>query len=420
MGLRQLRRRPVEDEQRDGQWWSLPGGYGYSTGPTGYGGSVETALRNAASWACINVISDAVSRTPFEAVRGTMIDAIPVNPPPSLVANPSGIVLPDVWYSQVAFSMATDGNAFGVIVAYDRAGWPTTVEWLDPATVSDRKVVNGRSTVKVNFEERLLYPFGDICHVPGKMVRPGSPFGLSLVDYANRNIGTSLAAEDFSYQFFNAGGHPTGLIFSERDLSPEQAASIKNVYRKAVGDAREPAVLGAGLKYQEIRLDPHETQFVELMQFEVAQACRVWGVPPSMVYAAISGQSITYANVTDYDLGFLKNTLDGYLHRLENALSSWLPRPQTVRADRDAILRSDSRTRAEIADIRLRNGTISRNEYRKTEGEPPIPGPFGNQYCWPPVGKAVGDLELQGAPQPVPVIGPTNGNTPTPVGAGGS
>jgi HK97 family phage portal protein len=217
------------------------------------------------------------------------------------------------------------------------------------------------------------------------------------------------------------------MFFADQMLSGPQAAEIKNAYRKATMDSREPAVFGAGLKYQDVHLDPHETQFVELMQFEVAQACRVWGVPPSMVYAAISGQNVTYANVTDYDLGFLKNTLDGYLHRLENALSAWLPRPQTVRADRDAILRSDAKTRADIADVRIRNGSLNRNEYRKSEGESPIPGPIGEQYCWPPVHTALANLELEVPTDPAaletakiiakdqPSKG-SNGNTPAAVG----
>jgi HK97 family phage portal protein len=359
-----------------------------------------------------------------------MADAVLVNPPPTLLTNPSGVVLTDVWYAQLAFSLATDGNAFGQIAGYDRAGWPTVIDWLDPYTVTERKVVGGKSIVTIDHKQRALFPFGDICHIPGKMVRPGSPFGLSLVDYANKNIGTSLAAEDFSFQFFNGGGHPTGMIFSDQVLTGEQASQIKSAYRKATSDSREPAVFGSGLKYQEVRLDSNETQFIQLMQFEVSQACRVWGVPPSMVYAAVSGQNVTYANVTDYDLGFLKNTLDGYLHRMENALTSWLPRPQSARADRDAILRSDAKTRADIADVRIRNGSLSRNEYRKTEGEAPIPGPIGDQYCWPPVHTALANLELEVPVDPAaletakivakdqPSKG-SNGNTPAPAGVGG-
>jgi HK97 family phage portal protein len=121
--------------------------------------------------------------------------------------------------------------------------------------------------------------------------------------------------------------------------------------------------------------DPNETQFIDLMRFEVEQVCRFWGVPPSMVYAAVSGQNVTYSNVTDADLAFLKHSLDGYLVRIENALTQLLPKPQVVRANRDAVLRSDARARHEIYDIRLKNRTVTVNEVRKLEDEPPFPEP---------------------------------------------
>jgi phage portal protein BeeE len=125
------------------------------------------------------------------------------------------------------------------------------------------------------------------------------------------------------------------------------------------------------------------------MRFNVEQACRFWRVPPSMVYASVSGQNVTYANVSDADLSYLKNTLDGYLVRLEAAFTDLLPRPQYVRANRDAVLRSDQKTRYANYQIGIRNGWRNRNEIRALEDEPPIPD-TGDEYVWPPVGQGAG------------------------------
>jgi HK97 family phage portal protein len=383
---------PQPLEQREG-WYALPGGFGYAVSSGAIpGGEVDRALSNAASWACIDVLADALSRTPFDAIRGlTPADRRPVDPPPQILANPSGITTPDVWKSQLAWSLLTDGNAFGSVVAMGRNGYPTQIELLDPSTVTERTVVNGVKVVKVDHVAHRCYPDGDIWHVPGRMVVPGSPFGLSPLRYAAKVTSSSLQAEDFSYQFFASGGHPTQVVYSTKELNQEQAQQIKDAIRRVSSPGnRETLVLGAANKMEQVQLDPNETQFIDLMRFNVEQTCRFWRVPPSMVYASVSGQNVTYANVNDADLSYLKNSLDGYLVRYEEALSALLPRPQYVRANRNAVLRSDISTRYTTYQIGIRNGWINRDQIRGWEDMVPIEDGTGGEYVWPPVGQGAG------------------------------
>lgn len=385
-------RSQAKAEERGATWWNLPGGFGYSLTGGDYGdGDWRTTLRNGASWACIDVLMDGVARTPLDALRGgSSKDKTPVTPQPAILVNPSGITLRDVWRGQLAWSLLTDGNTFGQIVATDRFGFPTQIELLDPTTVTDRKVVNGRKQLLVDHVKHECWPFGDIWHVPGRMVPAGTPFALSPVTYANKIIATSLAAEDFSYQFFASGGHPVATYYADTDLTPEQASMVKAADRQArSGGSRDPLVLGSGLKREESKIDPSETQFIDLMRFEVEQACRFWRVPPVMVYAAISGQNVTYANITDADLTYLKHSLDGYLVRFEEALTQILPKPQYVKANRNAILRSDAKTRYDLYQVGIRNGILNRNEIRDWEDMSPIPV-TGDDYVWPPVGQGAG------------------------------
>jgi HK97 family phage portal protein len=340
--------------------------------------SLEQGLRNAATWACIDVLSDAIARTPFDAVRKTSSGArMPVEPAPPVIADPSGVVQPDVWFSQMAFSVLTDGNAFGQIVAMDGRGWPTQVETLDPFAVGRRRVVDGVAEVEIARQVHQLWPAGDVLHIPGRMVQAGSPWGLSPLEYAAKAIGTSLAAEDFSNKFFTEGGHPSALVYANTPLTAQQAADVKTAIQRATGGgSREPAVLGSDLKWEQIQTDPKDSQFLDLMQFEVLQACRFWRVPPALVYAAVSGQNVTYSNISDADLQYLKHSLDGYLVRFEGALTRILPRPQFVRANRNAILRMDATRRHEVYATRLEHQTMTVDEVRALEDEPPFGGVF--------------------------------------------
>jgi HK97 family phage portal protein len=284
------------------------------------------------------------------------------------------MVTDDVWRSQLAWSQVTDGNAFGLILEKSSTGLPLMVEWIDPSMVSERKVENGRAYVKIENKVHALFPHGDILHIPGRMIPAGTPFAISPLEYANRSIGTSLAAEQFSADWFSGGGHPTAVYRSDQPMTGEQIQAFKAMV-VAAEQSRQPIVMGAGIEREAVQDSPDDV-VLSLLQWEVLQACRFWHVPPSWVYAAVSGQSVTYANVAQADVDGLKRTLDGYLVRSEKALSRCLPQPQVCRANRDAALRVDAETRARVQALRLANKLMSVNEGRKQEDDTPWPDPM--------------------------------------------
>lgn len=336
--------------------------------------SQSTALTHAASSACIDTLATSVSSLPLDTVRMEGDQRVPLDPGAPLISAPSQLVQRDVWLYQAMQSMLTDGNVFGVVTRVSPRGYPMEIELLDPATVTYRRVdTDGRPKVSVGGDDRAMWPLGDIWHVPGRFVRPGSPFADSPVDRARATIGAAIAARDFGSKFFGDGGHPGALLQTDQEITEEQAKAAKASWLAAVKGSREPAVLGSGWQYEPIMVDPNDSQFIELMQFCTEEACRFWRVPPSMIYSATSGQNVTYANVTQADLAYLKHSLEGHLVRFERALTALLPRPQFARFNRNAFLRSDPVTRSEVVDRRLRNETMTVNEARALEDEQPFP-----------------------------------------------
>lgn len=368
------RRRPAAAEDRSfsfeqlgmlltGEW--RPGSYV----------DLSRALRNAAAWACLDVKSSSVAETPIDVVRYAGRRHVPVNPVPTLIAAPSSFVTADVWLYQVAYSGFSDGNVFAWVTATDSLERPTKLDTIDPSRVTGRRMVDGRPQVTVNGDVYNLWPYGNVWHVPLGPVPPGSVFALSPLEYASTAIGTSLASEDFGARFFTDGGHPSALITADQNLSKEQADAVKRAFTNATRGNREPAVLGSGLNYERITIDPKDSQFIDLMRFEVEQVCRFFRVPPQMVYGSVSGQNVTYSNASSADLAYLKHSLSGPLTRIERALSSLLPNPQVVKFNRDAILKSDPLSRAQVQHLRLQSKTITVNEVRTLEDELPFNDP---------------------------------------------
>lgn len=381
MGL--FRRPQSQPLKREAGWYPTAGGQPLISSAFYNMPDTERALSNAATWACINVLSDAISRTPFDVVRYVGDSRMPIPNQPKLITNPSALVADDVWRSQLAHSMLTDGNAFGLITAW-RNGWPEMIELVDPAQVLLRGVEDGYAVATVGNVKHRLFPNGDLFHVPGRMVPAGSAFALSPIRYATKSIGTALGAEDYSNQFFESGGHQTAVIYADSDIDADEASAIKQSWRRATSGNREPLVLGNDLRYEAIQSRPDESTPVDIMRFEVEQACRFWAVPPSMVYGAVSGSSVTYTNVTDADWAYLKNSLEGYLVRIEKALGNCLPAPQKVRANRNAIMSSNPVARHNLYAVRLADRTTTVNEVRALEDEPPFTDPEFDEPGIPP------------------------------------
>jgi HK97 family phage portal protein len=339
--------------------------------------TVERALTHPASFACIDVLASSASQLPVDVVRKQGKIRIPVLPAPGLIASPSALVLPDVWRYQLVESMCTDGNGWGMIAGYDPAGRPTGIELIDPYCVGDRRVVNGIKQASVNGKTQLVYPFGDLWHVPGKMIRAGRWYAESPIARAAATIGAALAAREFGSRFFGDGGHPTWLLKPDTDPGEDGAETLKRAWMNSTHGNREPIV--SQLTATQVSINPDDSQFIELMRWVVEESCRFWRVPPAMVYAATSGQNITYANASQADLNYLKWSLDGYLTRIEAALTVLLAGPQNVVFNRNALLRLDVVTRNQVYDIRLRNETMTVNEVKALEDEEPYSDPKFDQ-----------------------------------------
>ena len=68
----------------------------------------------------------------------------------------------------------------------------------------------------------------------------------------------------------------------------------------------------------------------------------------------------------------MRFTLTKYLRKIEEALTTFTPRGQTVRFQISALLRSDTLTRYKAHQIALNAGFMTLNEVRAIESLPPL------------------------------------------------
>lgn len=170
---------------------------------------------------------------------------------------------------------------------------------------------------------------------------------------------------EYATQFTAPGAVPTGILSTDQKLTQEQAEEYKNRWNTRAGGV---AVLGQGTKYSPILVNPSDLQFLETRNFDTLQIARLFGIPPRLMGASIEGSSMTYSNLQDDDMSFIRWTVMAYLRPIEDALSWLLPREWSVRYNLDALLRPSTKTRYEAHKLGLEAGFLTIEEVRSIEG----------------------------------------------------
>jgi len=328
---------------------------------------MDQALRVSAVWACVRLLADVVSMMPLNAYTRRDGLRVPIADPP-LLLSPSGDATPCDWVYMVMVSLLLRGNAFGRIVRRDSMFYPTQIEMLDPDKV---KVTVDRATGAWSYTVGgVQVPNAkDIWHVRAYRM-PGSPMGLSPIQYAAQSINTDAAISSFALGYFNDAPHPASVLTSDQPINDSSAKTIKDRLKASV-TGREPLVLGAGLKFSPLSVSPNESQFLETQKYGVAGIARIYGVPPEMI-AAEAGNSMTYANIESKGIDFLTYSVQPWLTRLEAALAPLMPGQKHARFDPGVLIRTDLEGRTKAGAIAIASKQQTPDEVRAWSDLPPL------------------------------------------------
>lgn len=327
--------------------------------------SADQAMRLAAVRACVRLIADSVASLPLDLYRRRPDGPTEQIAPSQLLTDPSTLVSQFDWVVQCVASLLLDGNAYGLITSR-RFGWPSSIEWLDPRTVEVNRA-GFRVTYKV---DGVDVPAEDVVHVRN-VVLPGAVKGISVVQQNADVIRLGLEAQKFALDFFVGGGHPTGVIESDHkfEKGDGEAVSARFVDRSK---KRGPVALGHGFRYKTIQTTPDLTT-VEMSRMVAADIARCFGLQPENIGAS-GGSSMTYANVEQKTSDMVTFGLRPVFTRIERALTAQHPRPQFVRFNADAMVRTDLLTRYQAHEIGIRSRFLTQSEARDIEDLPFIAG----------------------------------------------
>lgn len=355
--------------------------WGWNTGDTWSGRSItqESALQNDTVWACVKLISEAVSTLPLGFYeRSADGGRSPATSHPLyevLHYQPNARMSAVTYWQIVSASLLLWGNAYSEIdltgkrvVALDFL-MPDRMRLVRPQGGGDLEyhyTENGRTRVIPRDRVMHIKAFG----VDGEV-------GLSAIQYGRNSIGSALAADKASDETFRDASRASGIVTVDLQLKPEQREDIRR-HVKTVSDKGGVYVLEKGADYKSLKFSPADAELLASRSFSVETICRWFRVPPVMIGHGDKASSWPTSTEAQGAL-FLRYVLRACISGIEQEIRRALLTPAErlryfAEFSIEGLLRGDSAARSSFYSTALQNGWMSRNEVRRLENLPPVEG----------------------------------------------
>jgi len=342
-----------------------------------WGPAESRSLQLSAVFACIRILTEAISTLPldtFERVDGTRA---PYRPRPDYLSFDPPHMSKVQYLSQVMLSQLTAGNAY-VATPRDAMGRVTNLVPIQPELVR----VHARDGAKVFEIAGEEYDEFQIMHAPA-MIMPGALTGISPLKMAREVVDGNLQAQDFGRNFFaNAGVPPVVLRLpgggGDDVKDRERAKRIAETWAEShagAGNSGKMGVLLGGAELQTVAVNPEDSQWLESRKMGVADIARYFGVPPHLI-ADASGSTSWGSGLAEQNQAFAALSLTPWVTRIEDAHNRLLRSEGLVdvfvRLNIDALLRSSLEDRYAAAASGIAAGFLTVNEARRLEDLPPM------------------------------------------------
>jgi len=315
--------------------------------------TTKTSLESSAVWSCVAKTAQLVSTLPLalyekksdggrEKISNDLSDILTRSPN-------TGQTAVEYWENQVS-SLKMGGNSYAEKL------------FVGKSMVGVRPLFNitpepdGRGGLKYAVMDR-----GRKSYLPAEKVFHlrdfvgGNGIGMSAVRYGANSIGAALAADESASGTFSNAMMPSGIVTSEQTLNPEQRNQLGEMMDAYTGSTKAGKVLTleAGLKWDQLQMNPEDAQLLETRRFSVEDVCRWFGVPPIIVGHSSEGQTMWGSGVEAIMLSWLTLGINPLLRKIEARISKDLVPVEKrdkwfFEFNREAMLQMDSQSKGDF------------------------------------------------------------------------
>ncbi|RZZ81406.1 phage portal protein [Pseudoxanthomonas winnipegensis] len=339
----------------------------------------HTILQLSAAMACVRLISQTIATLPVGFYErkpdGTRVSAS-THPLYELLHNqPNADMTAVQFWEVVLVSLLLWGNAYAEKTF--SGSRLVSLEFLAPQRMAVRRLTTGELEYRytdTDGRQRVISERA-IWHIRGFSV--DGVMGLSAIRAGAQVFGAAMAADEASAKVFANGMSVGGVLSTDQILSDKNRNTFRtNMQTEFAGamNTGKTMLLEAGMKYQQVPMNPEDAQLLGTRAFNVEEVCRWFGVPPFMV--GHSEKSTSWGTgIEQQMIGFLTFSLAPWLRRIEQSIRKDLLQPVEralffAEFSVEGLLRADSAARATFYSTMVQNGIYSRDDCREKENLP--------------------------------------------------
>lgn len=278
------------------------------------------------------------------------------------------------------FSLLLNGNAY-VLKQRDQNGFVVALYILDPARVTPLIADDGSIYYQLGEDnisgitKGIVVPASEMIH--DRLYTLYHPLiGVSPIFACGVAAMQSASIIDNSTLFFQNKSRPGGILTAPGAISDETAARLKAYFDSNYtgANAGRIAVVGDGLKYEQLSISAEDSQLIEQLKFTGEMICATFHVPP---YKLGLGQMPTTNNVAALNQQYYEQALQPITENIELRLTDGLELEQPryeVWMDETVLLRMDPSTRLDSHVKSISGALMTPNEARRVENLPPQVG----------------------------------------------
>ncbi len=293
---------------------------------------------------------------------------------PSILTNTWGDRFQFDGMARTVASLAVFQEAFWYELSYDYLQYPSALDVLNPA-IMNVTVTDGAKTYTYGLgkDKKVLDP-ERVIHIPG-VTMPGGARGLSSIDYMNVSAGLALAALDYGSRWFAQGASPSYMLTTDAKLGQDAVRAIAQKFmvdHSGLVNSHLPLIVDSGMKPQKIQSTPDEAQYLGTLEYIRSVVGAYFGLPGHLLGGANDKGNVWGKTVQEQSFQLVDYTLSGYTTRINEGLSSLLPRGTWAALNEDVILRADAAGAAQETLADRTTGKRSVNDLRNRAGLPPV------------------------------------------------
>ena len=355
--------------------------------------SKEQAIRISTVWSCARVLSETIASLPIclyskdEDNNKIKLNDDPLN---KLVGEqPSPLYTSFMFFERLLVDLSFDGN-FCAYIERNAGGYPIG---LHPIQFNDVEVYMTPDGKGVYYEviqnPDTPYPITgkvqsmNMIHVKGLSF--DGIVGKSPIEANAETLGISISLDKHAGSWFKNGSQLGGILKHPATLKPETAKRLKESWNSNYSgtvNAGKTAILEEGMDWTPRTVPNNQAQFIESREYQVSDICRIFRVPNHLVNDL---SSATYSNIEAQQIDFVVHTITPWVKRIESELNQKLV-PTNKRGEQyfkfnlNAILRGDSKSRADYYRTLVNIGVLSPDEVRSLEDLNPMGGESQKVY----------------------------------------